>query len=63
MKEYTKNGVCEFVFSIKNRRKYNMRIVVDDSKQVINLLMDNLKHFGIDYSISSKEENNEQENK
>lgn len=63
MREYVGNNICEFEFNIKYNKKYKLKLVIEDGEYVINLIMNNLKHFGIDYSVSTKEQNNTTANK
>ena len=48
------SGNCEFTWKIKGGRKFTMKIETLEGDKIINLLVDNLKKFGIDYSISTK---------
>ena len=57
MREYVGNNICEFEFNVKYNKKSKLRLVIEDGEYVINLIMNNLKHFGIDYSVSTKGEN------
>ena len=48
------SGNCEFTWKIKGGRKFTMKIETLEGDKIINLLVDNLKKFGINYSISTK---------
>ena len=54
MREFVETDTCEFTWRIKKDRTYSMKIDTTEGDRIINLLIDNLKKFGIEYSITTK---------
>ena len=54
MREFVETDTCEFTWRIKKNRTYSMKIDTIEGDRIINLLIDNLKKFGIEYSITTK---------
>jgi glutamine synthetase len=53
IKKMIKGDTCRFFWKQKNKKKhYEMIMTIENSNEIVNLMLDKMSKFGIDYKVS-----------
>lgn len=52
IKKIVNGDSCELIWRTKNDNSYNMKLKTEKTQQIVDLIMKNLKQFGIDYTVT-----------
>ena len=54
IKQTRGSNLCEFIWKVKFNKKFSLKIKSFDDDNIVNIMMENLKHENIDYKLTTK---------